>query len=157
MANECKRIEAVAPFGYVHAAVSYMAMNRLEEARAVLQRSVDLKADNYFVRALLFDVAFLSGDSDGMQRQMKWAEGKPIEHALINSAARAAASHGQMKKAAELTQQSTRVSERAGFKGTSADTQAQWALMQAGVGNAAQAREMAASSAALAHARRNME
>jgi len=157
MANECKRLEPVAPFGYVHAAVSYMAMNRLEEARSVLQQSVDMKADNYFIHGLMFDAAFLSNDSDGMQRQLKWAEGKSSEHYLLNSAARAAASHGQMKKAGELTQRSSQVSERLGFKGTNADTQAQWALMQAQVGNASQARELAASSAALASARRNLE
>jgi eukaryotic-like serine/threonine-protein kinase len=157
MANESKRLEPVAPFGYVHAAVSYMAMNRLEEARAVLQQSVDMKADNYFVHALLFDAAFLNDDADGMQREVKWAEGKPSEYYMLNWAAYAAAAHGQMKKAADLMQRSTQVSERAGFKGTTADTQAQSALMQAEVGNARSARELAASSSALARARRNLE
>ncbi len=157
MANECKRLEPVAPFGYVHAAVSYMAMNRLEEARSVLQRSVEMKADNYFVHALMFDVAFLNDDADGMQQQIKSSEGKSGEYYLLNWATHAAASHGQMKKAGELMQRSTQVSGRAGFKGTTADTQAQAALMQAEAGNAAQARELAASSAALAQARRNLE
>ncbi len=157
MANECKRLEPVAPFGYVHAAVSYMAMNRLEEARAVLQQSVDMKADNYFVHALLFDAAFLNDDDDGMQREVKWSEGKSSEYYLLNWAAYAAAAHGQMKKAADLMQRSTQVSERAGFKGTTADTQAQLALMQAEVGNAANARELAATSSAQARARRNLE
>ena len=156
MANECKRLEPVAPFGYVHAAISYMAMNRLEEARAVLQQSVDMKADNYFVHALLFDAAFLNNDADGMQREMKWSEGKSSEYYMLNWAAYAAAAHGQMKKAADLMQRSTQVSERAGFKVTTADTQARSALTQAEVGNAAKARELAASSSALARARRNL-
>jgi serine/threonine protein kinase/tetratricopeptide (TPR) repeat protein len=157
MANECKRLEPVAPFGYVHAAVSYMAMNRLEEARAVLQQSVAMKADNYFVHALLFDAAFLNDDADGMQREVKWSEGKPSEYYLLNWAAYAAAAHGQMKKAADLMERSTQASERAGFKGSSADTEAQSALMQAEVGNATSARELAASSSALARARRNLD
>jgi serine/threonine protein kinase/tetratricopeptide (TPR) repeat protein len=156
MANECKRLEPVAPFGYVHGAVSYMAVNRLEEARSLLQQSVEMKADNYFVHALLFDVAFLNLDADGMQQQVKWSEGKPSEYYLLNWARHAAASHGQMKKAGELMLRSTQVSDRAGFKGTTADTEAQSALMQAEVGNAAQARELAASSLALGRARRNL-
>jgi eukaryotic-like serine/threonine-protein kinase len=156
-ASECMRLEPAAPFGYVHAAASYMAMNRLEEARSVLQRSVDAKADNYFVHAQLFDVAFLSNDADGTQRQMKWAEGKPGEYYILNWAAHLAASHGQMKKSAELMQRSTQVTDRLGFKGTTAETLGGAALMQAEVGNAAKARELAASSAAPARARRNLE
>ena len=39
----------LAPFGYSHSATAYMALNRLEEARSVLQRAVDMKADNLFV------------------------------------------------------------------------------------------------------------
>jgi len=157
MANECKRIEPVAPFGYVHAAVSYMAMNRLEEARAVLQRSIDVKADNPFIHALLFDVAFLNHDADGMQREMKSLEGKPSEYFVLNAATFAAASRGQMKKAADLMQRSTQVSDRAGFKGTTSDILARSALIQAEVGNTAKARELAAASAALARSRRNLE
>lgn len=132
-------------------------MNRLEEARAVLQQSVAMKADNYFVHALLFDAAFLNDDADGMQREVKWSEGKPSEYYLLNWAAYAAAAHGQMKKAADLMERSTQASERAGFKGSSADTEAQSALMQAEVGNATSARELAASSSALARARRNLD
>ena len=157
MANECTRLEAVAPFGYVHAGVSYLAMNRLEEARSVLQRSIDVKADNPFIHALLFDVAFLGDDADGMQRQLKLIEGKPSEYFVLNTATFAAASRGQMKKAGELLQRSTQVSERAGFKGTTADTEARSALINAEVGNFAKARELAASSTALARSRRNLE
>ncbi|HLW86579.1 MAG TPA: protein kinase [Candidatus Sulfotelmatobacter sp.] len=156
-ANECMRLEPAAPFGYVHAAASYMAMNRLEEARSVLQRSVDAKADNYFVHAELYDVAFLSNDADGMQRQMKWAEGKPGEYYIFNWSSHLAASRGQMKKSAELMQRSTQVTDRLGFKGTTADTEGWSAVERAIVGDAAKARELATSSAALARARRNLQ
>jgi hypothetical protein len=47
-----------------------------------------------------------------------------------------------MEKAGELMGRSVQVSERLGFKGTTADTQANWAVTQAEVGNAAKAREL---------------
>jgi tetratricopeptide (TPR) repeat protein len=156
LANEFMRLEPGAPFGYVHSAFAYTALNRLDEARSILQRAEDAKADNLFVHQLLYDLAFLNGDSDGMQRQMKWSEGKPSEYLLLNDATSAAAARGQMQKAGELMQRSVQVSERFGFKETTADTQANWAVTQAEVGNISKARELVASSSALAHGRSNM-
>ena len=92
-----------------------------------------------------------------MQPQLKLSEGKPSEYLLLNEATAAVASHGQMQKAAELMQRSSRASDALGFKETTADTQASFALMQAEVGNTAKAKALADSSAALAHDRLNME
>jgi eukaryotic-like serine/threonine-protein kinase len=157
LANECARLEPAAPFGYYHAALPYMALNRPEEARAILQRAVDAKADNFFIHALMYQTAFLNSDADGMQRQLQWSEGKPSEYALLRVSMTAAAAHGQMQKAGQLMQRSVQVSERLGFKGATAQTQATWALRQAEAGNASKARELAASSAALVSGRENLE
>jgi tetratricopeptide (TPR) repeat protein/predicted Ser/Thr protein kinase len=156
MANESSRLEPVAPFGYVHAGLAYMALGRMEEARSIVQRAVDTKADNLFVHQLLYELAFLDNDAAGMERHLKWSEGKPSEYLLLNEATSAAAAHGQMQKVSELTQRSTQVSNRLGFKGTSAAAQASSALSQAEVGNTSKARELAASSSALAHDRGNL-
>jgi tetratricopeptide (TPR) repeat protein len=91
-----------------------------------------------------------------MREQVKWSEGKPGEYYLLNFSANAAASHGQMKKADELIQRSVRVSNRVGFKETTSETQAAWALQQAEVGNVTKARELAAASAALARTQANL-
>jgi len=156
LANEFSRLEPNAPFGYVHAAIPYMALNRLEEARTTLQQAVDAKADNLFVHELFFQIAFLNGDAEGMQRQMKWAEGKPSEYLLFNEAAIAAAARGQMQKAEELTRQSIQVSDRLGFKGTTADAQAGLAVTMAEAGYASKAKELAVASSASVHGRANM-
>jgi serine/threonine protein kinase/tetratricopeptide (TPR) repeat protein len=156
LANEFSRLEPNAPFGYVHAALPYMALNRLEEARTTLQRALDAKADNMFVHAVLYELAFLNGDAEGMQQQVKWSQGKPGEYLLLNEASNVAAAHGQMQRAGELIQRSVQVTDRLGFKGTTADTQATWADMLAEVGNASKARELAASGSASVHSRDNM-
>ncbi|MBI3476814.1 MAG: protein kinase [Acidobacteria bacterium] len=155
-ASEFVRLEPTAPFGYVHASNAYVGQNRMEESRAMLQRAVDAKADNLFVHQSLFQLASLDGDSDGMQRQMKWAEGKPSEYLLLNESAGVAAAHGQMQKADGLIQRSMQVTDRAGFKETTADTQAAWAVVHAEIGQVAKARELAAASSAAAHGRANM-
>jgi serine/threonine protein kinase/tetratricopeptide (TPR) repeat protein len=157
LANESSRLEPGAPFGYFHAARPYMAMNRLEEARSIIQRAVDAKADNLFVHQLLYDLAFMNGDADGMQQQMKWSEGKPSEYLLLNEATNVAAAHGQMRKALELTQRSQQITDRLGFKGTTAATLAAVAVTQAEFGNSARARELATSSGALVRDRGNLE
>src|ERR1700676_2794185 len=156
LANEFTRLEPNAPFGYVHAALPYMALHRLEEARSILQKAIDAKADNLFVHQQLYQLAFLNGDADGMQRQMKWSEGRPSEYLLLNEATSFAAARGQMQKAGELMQRSLQVSDRLGFKETTAVTQANFAVTQAEVGSASRAKELAASSSALAHGRSNM-
>jgi serine/threonine protein kinase/tetratricopeptide (TPR) repeat protein len=157
LANEFTRLEPNAPFGYAHAAQPYMALNRVEESRSILQQAVAAKADNLFIHESLYELAFLNGDADGMQRQVTWSAGKPSEYLLLISMADAAAARGQMQKAEGLVQRSVQVSDRLGFKETTADTQAGFALRQAVVGNASKAKELAASSSALAHGRRNME
>jgi eukaryotic-like serine/threonine-protein kinase len=156
-ANECARLEPNAPFGYLHASLGYMALNRLEEARSILKRAVDAKADNLFVHQDLLDLAFLDGDANAMQQELKWSEGKPSEYLLLNEATAAAAAHGQIQKANELMQRSVQVSERLGSKGTTAVTEAGLALTQAEVGNVAKAKELCASSSRLASGRINLE
>ena len=157
MAQACLRLEPSAPFGYFHSAIAYLALNRPEEARVHLQRAIDAKADNLFVHALLYELAFYNNDADGMQAQLKWAQGKPSEFYLLNDAANAAAAHGQVKRAEELMQRSVHLTERMGFQGTTAATLAGVAGAEAELGNFAEARQLAASSAALANGRDNME
>ncbi len=157
LANEAIRIEPVSPYGYLHVAIPYMGLNRLEEARSILQRAVDAKVDNLFVHQLLFELALLNGDADGMQQQVKWSEGKPSEYLLLNEATNVAAAHGQMQKAGELMQRSVQITDRLGFKGTTAATLAAMAVTEAEFGNSAKARELATSSGALVRDRGNLE
>jgi eukaryotic-like serine/threonine-protein kinase len=154
--DEFSRLEPGSPFGYEHTAQSYMALNRLEEVRSTLQRAIDNKADNLFIHAGFLDLAFLNHDADGMQREMKWAEGKPSEYFLLNESGVAAAASGQIHKSKELLQRSIQDSDQLGFKETTANTQALFALEEAIVGNFEKARELANQSAALARVRRNL-
>ena len=154
---EALRIEPAEPWGYVGAALSYMGTNHLEEARSILQRAVDAKADNHlFIHWLLYELAFLNSDADGMQRQLKWSEGKPGGSLLLGAAASAAAAHGHMLKAEELMKRLAQVTDRLPFKGMPAAMLALGAVTQAELGNFAKARELATLSAGLARNRSNL-
>jgi len=156
LGNEFSRLEPGAPFGYVHTAQPYIALNRLEEARSTLQRAMDAKADNLFVHQTIFQLAFLNGDTAGIQRELKWSQGKSSEYLLLNEASFVAAARGQIRKGEELSQRSIQITDRLGFKESTADTMALWALTEAEVGNLARAREQANASAALARVRTNL-
>ena len=153
LGNEFSRLEPGAPFGYEHAAQSYLALNRIEEARSTLQRAVDAKADNLFIHQSLFDLAFVNNDANGMQREIEWAERKPSEYLLLEEAAAVAAVRGQIHKAEELVQRSVQDTDQLGFKETTADTKASFALAEAAVGNVSRARDLANQSAATARSR----
>jgi serine/threonine protein kinase/tetratricopeptide (TPR) repeat protein len=156
LSSEAMRLDPSAPFGYLHTASAYMGLNRFEESRSVLQREVDAKADNLFAHRNLYELAFLAGDADEMQRQLQWAAGKPSEFLAINDASLVAASRGQIQKARDLQQRSMQATDRVGFKETSAATQAAWAVVEAMVGNTAKARELAAASSSSARSRNNL-
>jgi tetratricopeptide (TPR) repeat protein/predicted Ser/Thr protein kinase len=156
-ANESIRSDPTNPYGYLHLSIGYMCSGRLDEARAVLQRAVDAKADNLFVHNFLLQLAYLTGDAAAVERELKWAENKPSEYLLLSTAANAAATRGEMKKARELFERSMQLTDRLGFKESTADTLSNWALVQAQVGILAQGREAAVASAARAQGRSNLE
>ncbi|MCU1311765.1 MAG: serine/threonine protein kinase with repeat [Candidatus Angelobacter sp.] len=156
LANQAIRVEPGGPFGYIHAAFGQTALNRVEESQSIVQRAVEMKADNIFIHNILFLNAYLKNDNAGMQQQLQWASGKPAEFLLLNTAASAAASHGQLRKSRELLQRSVEKSRGLNLKGATANTLAQWALIEAEFGNAAEAKRLAASSSATAQGRDNL-
>jgi hypothetical protein len=76
---------------------------------------------------------------------------------LLLESANLTAAHGQMQKAQDLMERSVQATDRIGYKDTSANTHAGWALTEAEVGNASKAREFAASSVSGSRGRGNLE
>ena len=155
-AHQAAAIEPSSPYGYLHEVIGYEGLNKLAEAQAVLQQAVNAKADNLFVHQLFFDLAFLNGDAAGMQRELQWAQGKPSEYLLMNEQTLASVSQGQMQKAREFANRSVEVTDRLGFKDTSATTKAETGLTEAEVGNTTLARSATEASLAMVRARDNL-
>ncbi|MGI8783532.1 MAG: protein kinase domain-containing protein [Acidobacteriota bacterium] len=115
-AREALRLNPNMFHPFSNLAESYVSMNRLDEARTVLQQAVDRKLHSPSVYDLLYTVAFLQGDVAAMQRLLDQTRGTPAEGLLLWSQARVAVSRGQVRKARELARRSLDELERQNLK-----------------------------------------
>ncbi len=139
--------------GYTNLASNYIAVNRLKEARQALQEAQQ-KFDGLNIRLNLYSLAFLSGDTAEMERQIAWAAGRPGEEdRMLNTHADTQAYYGRLEKARDMARRAVDSAERADAK----ETAAQWlgfqAVREAELGNGVAARQAVARALALAPGR----
>jgi eukaryotic-like serine/threonine-protein kinase len=124
---------------------NYLALNRLDEARAVYQQSLERKLNNPFFGLSLYQIAFLQNDAAAMAQQVAGSAGKPgVEATLLANEADTAAYSGRLKSAREFSRQAVDSAERAQEKEAAAMYSALSALREALFGNADEARGRAA-------------
>ena len=127
-------------FGYSNLAFTYLYMNRLEEARAVAEEAFQKKIDRTDLRFLLYQIAFLRADNEGMRREVEWAKGRPDEALFRGAEARALVTRGRLRQADELYAQAVAMAGRAGFKEQAASVMLDQAMAAAVCGEDARAR-----------------
>ena len=103
-ALECLRLQPDDVLPYQNLMTVYLRMNRLEEAKAIYQQSVDKKLEDEFLHNSRFVIAYLEGDNQEMDRQAAWASGKTEESNMLLAQAGVATMRGQLKKSRELSQ-----------------------------------------------------
>jgi eukaryotic-like serine/threonine-protein kinase len=127
---------------YSNLASNYMSVNRLKDARLTVQEAQRNHFDGLFIRANLYSLGFLTGDTAEMDRQVAWAAGRPGEEdQMLNSHADTQAYYGKMAKARDLARQASDSAVRADAKETAAQWFAFQALREVEVGNASAARQ----------------
>ena len=62
---------------YVNLSWSYTALDRLEEAKVVLEQEKARTPDAWYLHWSLYRLAFLKNDQNGMQQQVRWAVDNP--------------------------------------------------------------------------------
>jgi tetratricopeptide (TPR) repeat protein len=129
---------------------AYSGLNRFEEAKAISEQHISKGGDSMDAHAFLYSIAFIQGDSTGMERQVEWAKGKPNEEYMLEAQAGAAVFSGKLQRAREINQQAVRLSQRGNFKEHAGVMLAVEALTEAELGNPQLARERAAAALALA-------
>ena len=143
-----------AGINYGNLAASYVTLDRLDEAQAILQQAHSRHIDSPFMHGIAFQIAFLQGDRAAMARESAWGMGKPgVEDGALYADSEVAAYAGELAKADELTARAIISSQHAGEKETSADYVADEALRLAIFGEDAQARAQAAAAAKLSSSR----
>jgi eukaryotic-like serine/threonine-protein kinase len=134
---------------YRNLSIDYMVLNRLEEAKHILdeahQRNLDASLlQNYY------QLAFLRGDQTEMDRCLSAALGHPDdESAILSSQADTAAYYGRLSKARELSRRAAQSALSAGSKETAANWEATAAIREAEFGNTAAARRHAQAALGL--------
>jgi eukaryotic-like serine/threonine-protein kinase len=118
-------------------AFSYIALNRLDEARAVIQQAQSRNVDAPFFRLFLYQIDFLQNDSAGMGDLSARSMGGPIEGHMLALESDTAAYSGQLSKANDLTKRAIESAVRSQLKENAAGYLAEAALREALFGNVA--------------------
>jgi len=148
-----QRLEPTIP-GYANLAGLYINVNRLKDARQTLQEAQQKGFDDLFIRSNLYSLAFLSGDTAEMERQVAWAAGRPNEEdQMFNSHADTQAYYGRLGKARDLARRASDSAVRSDAKETGAQWLVYQGLREAEVGNVTAARQGVARALALAPGR----
>src|SRR5208282_367003 len=119
-----------------------------------IQEAQQKNFDDLVIRADLYSLAFLSGDTAEMERQVAWAAGRPNEEdQMLNTHADSQAYYGHLEKARDLARRASDSAVRSDAKETSAQWLAFQALREAELGNLSAARQGVARALALAPGR----
>jgi eukaryotic-like serine/threonine-protein kinase len=155
-ASEALRLapKAVQPYGNL--ASAYMRLNLYNEAEAVLKRGFSAGLDAASFHNLMYSLAFIQGDSAGMQRQAEWAKGKSEEHRMLAAEAGAAAFSGRLQQARGFFTRAIELAERGGLPEVAASGHVSMALMEAEFGNFQNVRTMADAGLRIARTRNTL-
>jgi serine/threonine protein kinase len=125
----------------------YVAMNRIDEAKATYEQALERKLKNSFLHIALYEIAFLQNDAAGMAQQVSASAGTPgLEATLLAHEADTAAYSGRLRSAREFSRQAVDSAERAGDKEAAGTYSALSALREGLFGNADEAKRRATSA-----------
>jgi len=140
--------------GYGNLAGSYINVERLKDARQTLEEAQRKGFDGLQLRGDLYALAFLSGDTREMERDVAWAAGRPGEEdQLLNVHADTQAYYGRLEKGRDLARRATDSAVRADAKETGAQWLAFQALREVELGDNMTSRRLVARALALAPGR----
>jgi pentatricopeptide repeat protein len=152
-AGEARAAMAIAPTSvtsYSNLMNYYLALGRVEEARAVYEQAKQHNLDNEYLREMRYAVAFLQNDEAEMRRQVQsGAEIRGAEAGLLASQADTYAFYGRLQDARKATQQALSTARRDGNNESAALWLANSAFQEALFGNLKQARQRAEEALAL--------
>jgi tetratricopeptide (TPR) repeat protein/predicted Ser/Thr protein kinase len=124
----------------------FLALNRLDEAKATFRQALVRKLDGWQLHQMMYYLAFLRGDAGEMKQQVEWGTGRPqSEDVLLSAQSDTEAYYGHMVKARDFSRRAVESALRVGAKETAATWQVDAALRNAEVGNGEQARQETAS------------
>ena len=156
-AEEARAAITVSPAsvaGYANLIDAYLALDRVDEAKAVYDQAMQHNFDNEYLREMRYDIAFLQNDDAEMRKQVQSATEVPGAAAtLLALQADTDAYFGKLKQARQTTQQVVSVAKRNGANETAGLWLASGAYREALFGNAGEARQFANEALAVSPGR----
>ncbi|HEY6768007.1 MAG TPA: protein kinase [Candidatus Sulfotelmatobacter sp.] len=148
--QEALRLDPNNVGGYFNLATSYLALNRMEDAKAAFEQAQARGLNAGFLHWLAYFLAFLRGDTVDMNRQLAWGAGKTgDEDYLLAAQANTEAYSGRLTRARDLTRRAVDAAVRGASKETAALWQVSAALREAEFGNMAAAKQDATAALTL--------
>jgi eukaryotic-like serine/threonine-protein kinase len=123
-------------FGYINLLSGLIALNRIDEAKAICEQLIGQGHDDAFVHLDLFAIASLRHDGQALSREYDWAEKHPDDSAMRYALAEADAAMGKVKQSAELFEQAAKLSAASGNSEAAANTLAISAEINSEMGRA---------------------
>ncbi|MBZ5535199.1 MAG: protein kinase [Acidobacteriia bacterium] len=149
-AKEAIRLAPDSVFGYGVVAEAYCVLNRLDEAKAVLESALQRKIGGNQIHANLAMIALVQGDKAALDREFAALKGTPVgDLTILSTEMGMAASHGQIHRAREISTRIRETLHRLNLKEGEAGTFAQEALLEAAFLNRPRAAEGAAKALAI--------
>jgi DNA-binding winged helix-turn-helix (wHTH) protein/tetratricopeptide (TPR) repeat protein len=147
------RINPESGFSHEGLASDYLCLDRLDEAKAVIQESHVLGLDPVGEHQTLYDIGFLQHDAAAMAKEVAWTAGKmQYEHQYLFMESLTAASSGLLEHSRDLADQAVTSAQDLGWRENAARYRANEALLQALFGNAAQAQSDARAALGISRA-----
>jgi tetratricopeptide (TPR) repeat protein len=123
---------------------TFLALGRLDEAEALVERSIAMKYDSHIHHHCAYLLAFLRGHTAAMTRHYEAVMGRESEEeVLVQLAAQTEAFHGRFDRARELAARAADLALRGGSAEVAATWMAEAALREAHAGFADRARDQA--------------
>ena len=136
---------------YVGLGFTYMSLNRLDEAEAVLKQAEERKMEGEYLLLNRYELAFLKGDAAEMEKLASASTGEHgTENFLLSTEADTQAWYGKLKNARELTRRAMDSARKNDAKEAAAGYLADSALREVEVGDREEARADADAALKLA-------
>jgi eukaryotic-like serine/threonine-protein kinase len=115
-ASDAMRLDPKDSYAYQNLADAYERLNRYDEAKAVADQAISQGLTPRSVHYILYDLAFIRGDQDGMRREMELSAGKADEPIMWLIKASGECSVGKLHAARESFSRAISLAQQHGFK-----------------------------------------
>jgi hypothetical protein len=139
---------------YVNAEAAYLNLDRLDQAKSLIDQSRAHGLDPPDNHVILYDMDFLKRDEAGMDQEIAWAQGRPeYEGLLLFQDSGTAASFGQLQHSRESAGRAVASAQHADEPEMAANFRAAEAFREALFGNGAKAKSGATAALPISRGR----